>query len=267
MRQFSNIPYAINIAAKTTINELLHKHNLVIEDLFWYATLFEVRYKSIYNLILMEKSTQVLELASGFSLRVLTMACQHRIHYIETDLADLEFEKEALVNDICNQASIIRPANYQKETLYAVNNDEFLQISALLNKDKPITIISEGLLQYLSKKELIAVLYNIRDLLSKHGGCWITPDFSLKDSVVNVSKKQQSFRQIISQYTNRELYSHAFTNQAEMDKFFAEAGLIAKQFSQIELAGPLESLTHISATPDLVQKLAPQMKLWRLEII
>lgn len=47
---------------------------------------------------------------------------------------------------------------------------------ALADVQDPICITTEGLLMYFTQSEVDVFLDNIRLLLEKHGGCWITPD-------------------------------------------------------------------------------------------
>jgi len=166
MRQFSDIPFASNVAkiidAKATIDDLLQEHNLKIESLHWYALLFEARYKSISSMILQEDTPQIIELASGFSLRGLFMAHKYGISYLETDLADLNTGKEAILDQVCRINSISKPREYQCANLNALDKHEFIQVSKILNQDAPVTIVSEGLLQYLSEDEIMLLLQNIQ---------------------------------------------------------------------------------------------------------
>jgi hypothetical protein len=77
MRQYSDIPFAAEIAlhigAAEAFEQLLHDHQIRPADLLWYAPIFEVRYKSIVEVIRQMGVTQILELASGISLRGLAM--------------------------------------------------------------------------------------------------------------------------------------------------------------------------------------------------
>jgi len=271
MRQFSDIPFASNVAkiidAKATIDDLLQEHNLKIESLHWYALLFEARYKSISSMILQEDTPQIIELASGFSLRGLFMAHKYGISYLETDLADLNTGKEAILDQVCRINSISKPREYQCANLNALDKHEFIQVSKILNQDAPVTIVSEGLLQYLSEDEIMLLLQNIHDLLAKTGGCWITPDFTVKSPYQNISPEQQTFRQIISQYISRNMYNHTFNGDAELDKLLAWFGFAAEKFEQLELAGELETLKHMTIPESLLNSLVPQMKLWRLRTV
>jgi hypothetical protein len=77
-RQFSDIPFAREVAkrigAEAAFDQILREHGLEREKLNFYAPMFEARYKSITQLILQSGASQVLELASGYSLRGLDLA-------------------------------------------------------------------------------------------------------------------------------------------------------------------------------------------------
>src|SRR5512141_3281682 len=77
MRQYSDIPFATQVAqrlgAQATFEKLLHDSHMTPADLLWYAPIFEVRYKSIAQTIRASGCRQVIELASGVSLRGLAM--------------------------------------------------------------------------------------------------------------------------------------------------------------------------------------------------
>jgi len=54
------------------------------------------------------------------------------------------------------------------------------------------------------------VARNIRDLLLEFSGCWITPDFSIRGGVTQVSEQQREFRRIVSAATDPSMYNNAF---------------------------------------------------------
>ncbi|MBU6427616.1 MAG: hypothetical protein KGR26_01270, partial [Cyanobacteria bacterium REEB65] len=90
MRQFSDIPFAKEVAqwlaADSALQELRREHELDLDELALFAPLFEVRYKSLAAAIRQSGIRQVLEIASGVSLRGLHMAIEDQIAYVETDL-------------------------------------------------------------------------------------------------------------------------------------------------------------------------------------
>ena len=52
--------------------------------------------------------------------------------------------------------------------------------TALRDIDEPLCITTEGMMMYFTESEVDAVISNIRALLERHGGCWITPDPEVK---------------------------------------------------------------------------------------
>src|SRR6476646_5666297 len=92
-RQFSDIPFAEEVAkrigAEAAFDRILREHGLEREKLDFYGPMFEARYKSLTQLILQSGASQVLELASGYSLRGLDLTRSDAIRYVETDLPDV----------------------------------------------------------------------------------------------------------------------------------------------------------------------------------
>ena len=62
--------------------------------------MFEARYKSLTQLIIQSAASQVLELASGYSLRGLDLTRSDAIRYVETDLPDVVATKVSLLEDL-----------------------------------------------------------------------------------------------------------------------------------------------------------------------
>ena len=101
MRQFSDIPFASDVAdllhSRQVFEALLRGQQMTPEDLTWYAPIFEARYKSVTGAIHRTGSRQVLELASGLTLRGLAFAQDPAFTYIESDLTGISAEKEAII--------------------------------------------------------------------------------------------------------------------------------------------------------------------------
>src|ERR1041385_9554283 len=76
-RKFSDIAFAAEVAmqigADEAFAEIVRDHALEPDKLTFYAPMFEARYKSITQLIRTSGASQVLELASGYSLRGLDL--------------------------------------------------------------------------------------------------------------------------------------------------------------------------------------------------
>src|SRR4029078_11228366 len=109
-RQFSDIPFAQEIArligAEAAYGQILREHGLERDKLTFYAPMFEARYKSISQLIDKSGCTQVLELASGYSLRGLDLTRAAAVRCVEADLPDVVATKLTLLDDVRRQHGI-----------------------------------------------------------------------------------------------------------------------------------------------------------------
>lgn len=270
MRQYSDIPFAREVArfidADKALENLLQEQGMRLEDILWYAPLFEVRYKSIAAVILKSGVRQILELASGLSLRGLAMTRNPEINYIETDLADLTEEKRALVLSLGEQYHPENRKNYHLATANALDLTQIRAAMRPFSPHQPIAIITEGLIQYLSKEELETLTRNIQSLLLDYGGFWITPDFSFREDVKNISERQKQFRQAVADATGRGMYESAFDNPEHMQAFFNHLGLSLQSLNQVEEASEAVSVAALDETSRATwDKAGPRLKLWVLK--
>jgi O-methyltransferase involved in polyketide biosynthesis len=270
MRQFTDIPFAQDIAeiigAQETFEKLLHDHAMQPQDLLWYAPIFELRYKSIAALLERFQIAQVLELASGFTLRGLVMTQDPRVTYVESDLEDLTQEKTTLVAELCQQNQLPVPAQLHFVTVNALAQAELDAALKYFSRDAPLAIVHEGLLQYLSASEMERVARNIRNVLTQFDGIWVTPDFSIKAQAADISEQQRHFRAIVTAATERKMYNNAFDGDAQLCDFFAAMGLHVQEFHQRELVPDLVSPDKLALTPALVEQITAPLKLWRLTL-
>jgi O-methyltransferase involved in polyketide biosynthesis len=184
-----------------------------------YAPILEVRYKSVAETIRKLRTTQVLELASGFSLRGLAVTRDPKVTYVESDVEEVTDEKASLVADLRWQYQLAEHGNLHLVTADALDRSQLRSAAKGFRRDRPIAVINEGLLQYLSATEMATVARNIRDLHMEFGGVWITPDFSLKQDVKDVSEQQRRFRRVVAAATERPLYNNAFDSDEQLLAF------------------------------------------------
>src|SRR5262249_44681440 len=109
-------------------------------------------------------------------------------------------------------------------------------------RHQPIAVVHEGLLPYLSAREMATVARNIRDLLVEFGGVWITPDFSLKEEAKHTSEQQRRFRALVAAATDRTLYDNAFDNNEQLLTFFESLGLHPQVLNQVDETPNIVSL-------------------------
>ncbi|HEX4140092.1 MAG TPA: class I SAM-dependent methyltransferase [Candidatus Methylacidiphilales bacterium] len=268
MRQFSDIPYAADIAdltrARATFDQLLRDHTLSPDDLTWYAPIFEARHKSIGAMIARTRAGQVLELAAGLSPRGLQITADPRYYYVETDLDDILAEKRLLLSAIQRRHRLQPRNNHRLAAANAIDPAQLLAAAKNFKSSQRLLITHEGLLQYLSSSETEQVTHNIHHLLGKFGGAWITPDFSLKSDSDNASDAQKLFRRIIAEATDRTLYNNAFDSIEHLREYFRGLGFQVEVFNQLYLAPDLASPARLHLAPEVLDHLRPKLRLWML---
>jgi len=268
MRQFSDIPYAADIAdltrARAAFDQLLRDHTLRPEDLTFYAPFFEARHKSIGAMIQRMRIGQILELAAGLSPRALDLTADPRCFCVETDLDGIIAEKRTLLAAIHRRHRIPTRNNHRLTAANALDPDQLLAAATYFKAGQRLLIVHEGLLQYLSSSETEQVARNIHLLLGKFGGAWITPDFSLKADAENITDAQKTFRRIIAATTERTLYNNAFDSIEHLREYFRGLGFQVEVISQLYLAPDLTSLQKLRLPPETLDPLRPKLRLWSL---
>jgi len=268
-RQYSDIPFAKDVARYTGAEEafqnFINADGLDPDDLIEYAPILEARYKSIVSLILKSGISQVLEMASGFSLRGLAMTRDHVITYVESDLGDLTWEKTRLIELIRDKYKLEDNGSHHVAVANTLNPDELRKALRPLVRGRKLVIVNEGLVQYFSAAEREMLAGNVRDLLDEFGGgVWITPDFMTKTDAVNVSPERKRFRQVITGVTERSFYDAAFDSTEQMNEFFADFGFTASVRDQIDETPHLSSVEALGLSPGLAERAKSGLSVWVL---
>jgi len=272
MRQYSDIPFAADVAkfvhAEKAIELLQADQAFDPAELLWYAPFFEVRYKSVAAVIRKSGIHQVLELASGLSLRGLTMTRQDpELTYVETDLPELTEQKLSMVSELSKMHGFNQPKNHRFAVANALDLDQLKAAASGFDPQQPIAVVNEGLLQYLHRDELEQVTQNVCELLRTFGGVWITPDFAVKHDGKYLSEAQRRFRQAIADETGRTLYQDAFNNPDELRAFFARMNFNVQRLNQFEEAPDLASLHVLNeTTTPMWERVKPLLNLWVIDL-
>jgi len=279
LRKFSDIPFADDVAsyikAEEAIQEIVSKLQIenqspeaqkeMAQESKLAAPLLEARYKSIVQLIQETAINQILELASGFSLRGLAMAQNADIHYVETDLADINEEKRKLIAVLRTRYDLDDRGNHHVITANALDRSALEAAIAPFKTNQPLVIVNEGLIPYLSTEEQADLADNVRYLLSKFaGGAWITPDFTTRQVADNVSETRKRFREAINSTTGRQLHESAFDSEESINEFIRVHGFSGVGSYQSELVRNLVSPERLGLSDAVVEKLNPHMRIWLL---
>ena len=135
-----------------------------------------------------------------------------------------------------------------------------------LNRDQSLVVVNEGLFPYLSRDEMRAVVGNIRELLAEFKGLWITPDFSIKDEVEQVSEQQRNFRRIVAAATEHKMYDNAFDSLEQLMAFLREMGLSAAFHKAVDETGEIVSLHRLHLSAALLDPIKASLRLWVLSL-
>jgi O-methyltransferase involved in polyketide biosynthesis len=268
-RQFSDIPFAQEaakrIGAEATFDQILREHGLEREKLTFYAPMFEARYKSITQLILQSGTSQVLELASGYSLRALDLTRSGAIRYVETDLPDVVAAKLNLLEEIRRHHAIPPSSQHVVATADALDFDQVRSSAAVLDPSRPLTILCEGLIMYLSEEQTEQLATNIRRLLEEFaGGCWITPDFTFKVEARDLPPERVRLREAITGVTQRQIDASAFEDGDDLAAFLARVGFDVQVRSQVDETPSFSSIQALGLSPASLERLRGVLRVWVL---
>jgi hypothetical protein len=110
------------------------------------------------------------------------------------------------------------------------------------------------------------VARNIRDLLIEFDGVWITPDFSLKQDVKDVSEQQRRFRRLVAAATERTMYNNAFDSDEQLLAFFDGLGLQPRVLNAVEAAPNVVSVDVLKLSREILDRAKPKLRLWVLSV-
>lgn len=248
-RQFTDIPYSKELSqlvnAQTFIEQLDtaveqfqgHKLDRPVET----AALFEARYKGINKLMAEFPSQQVLELASGLLPRGMTFSEDSNNVFIESDLPAVIAQKQQLVEQLVGNRS-----NLHFENIDATSQTNQFPINTdYLDSQKPITVVCEGLLMYLTLEQKQQVFSNVRELLQVYGGVWITHDLTTKENLSHrwtISPTWQKFEETVNKMTQTSLTDTHFENFDHVREFATEQGFKVNKYSLLDVFEQLTCL-------------------------
>ena len=193
----------------------------------------EMRYAAINQYVQQKGYKNVMDIACGFSSRGLYMA-RHGVKYIGA-----EFPAVAVTGNGYLQ-KCLKPAELKLAAYEVVDATDKQQMLAAADKmEGPICIAMDGLLMYLTHEQQASVLQNIKAVLKKHGGCFVTSDFSARDFVMDASKvvydeknAREVYREsakVYEEIAEADFDQKFFATDAEVQKFITAQGLKAQQ--------------------------------------
>ncbi|MFZ0011574.1 MAG: class I SAM-dependent methyltransferase, partial [Halobacteriota archaeon] len=245
IRSFTDIPFTKEIAAASgAVKDFQTLTGKSADFMIQSAFNLEARYKTTDQIIARYHITQVLEIAAGLSPRGLAMTEDPNVVYVATDLPEILEQEKAIAESILAKSNIHR-SNLYYRIANALDRESLLQAAIPFRPDKPVAIITEGLLPYLTRDEKETLAGNIRDLLKQHDGIWITPDVSTKQLWKFVSQADDTMQQRmqnVSGATGRDIETNIFEDENAVRQFFTNAGFTIEEYSYSNVLEDLSSM-------------------------
>jgi len=228
-RTFSDIPYSQEIF---DFLEGLHENDGLSEEILkpGLSPQFEARYKLINELLFQTSIKQVLEIAAGFSPRGMLISENPSYVFAEIDTQTIMTKKREFIDRL-----MPNNANLRLEEGDGLSYSDLKRATTLFNKDKPIAVINEGLMRYLNFDQKTTLANNIRQLLSRFGGAWITSDISLRKIQESENAINSDYIQKITKATGVDIVGNRFENEDVARKFFENLGFLIERHSFTEV--------------------------------
>lgn len=218
------------------------------------APQLEARYKLINRLLAVNKTNQVLEMASGLSPRGLTLTEKNpSLCYVEVELPEMAENKKQLLKALFDK-NIVKPQkNLHVEDGDALDRNSLIEATRYFT-DEPIAVINEGLLRYMNFDQKTIVAQNVYALLEKFGGVWITSDITLP-RVLEHREQSKLNRGLIKALSGIDVEKNAFENEEAAIKFFEDLGFTIERHSFLEVIDDLVSPKKLSMPKEETKEL------------
>lgn len=198
-------------------------------------------------------TTQVLELAAGLSPRGINKTADPAVNYVELDLPNMCREKKNIIETLVSSGKLAERPNLHLSGGSALNMTDLNEAASGFSEDRPVTIINEGLMRYLNMDERATLAKNVRTLLGKFGGAWITPDISLKKVFEQENLHDSGHVAKISRLTGSAIMANRFENVEAAKDFFGSFGFNIKTHSWLEVTDQLTSPIAAQVTTQEVE--------------
>ncbi|MGB6299376.1 MAG: hypothetical protein WBF90_24790, partial [Rivularia sp. (in: cyanobacteria)] len=138
-----------------------------------------------------------------------------------------------------------------------------------LDSQKPITVVCEGLLMYLTLEEKQQVFINVRELLEIYGGVWITHDLTTKENLSHrwkVSPSWHKFEETVNKMTETSITDTHFDNFEHIQQFAAEQGFEVKSYSLLDVFEQLTCLQPLEINQDKAKSILADSSVFALTL-
>jgi len=191
---------------------------------------------------------QFLELASGLSPRGIIIAESSDVAYVEFDLREKLKEKQAIVDRLIEDGRLVRRDNLYFEEGNVASSMDFERASRRF-ADKPVAVICEGLLRYISPEDRKKLADMIYGLLKRHGGIWTTPDPEFLDDIRRSPEESKRYEERAKIF-GYDIRLNLFKNENDATTFFEGCGFRVEKHPLIEMLDKLTILERIGTSKE-----------------
>lgn len=200
--------------------ERLEKVNSIFQELNYAATVEYVQKNGYQN---------IMDIGGGFTPRAVVFAREGR-KYIGAELAAVAVTAAEII------PKVIGP-NYSQDVFYdeVLVEDREAMLGTADEFNGKICIIENGLMIYLTEERTNEMFKLVKEILQKHGGCFITTDFVTKDYFKEIASAiygedqaqllYDETKVMYEQLFDNKISDNTFKNQDEALKFLAAHGL------------------------------------------
>jgi len=216
------------------------------------APQLEARYKLVERMLAATGCTQILELAAGVATHGINLAkTDPRIRYVELDLPGVTAQKRAIFEKI----GVEMPGNLSIVDGDALNREDVLSATQSFDPSQPVAVMNEGLLRYLDFRQKAQVAKNVKAVLEKFGGFWVTPDSNLRSAMLREDEKAKGHTDNVAKKTGIDIGSNAFDSAEASQKFYEDLGFSVEPHSFLEVSDELVSPERVGMTEEDVVRL------------
>ncbi len=266
-RAFTDIPYTKELSdlvnSQSVVESLLGQN---LEQGAEIAVLIESRYRSIDKTIANFNSKQIIEIASGLLPRGMIMSKNSEITFIETDLPLMINQKLDLVKTLVSD----RPNLHFMPVDIAAKPNQLNDCRQYLDPYKPIVVLSEGLLMYLTHLQKQQVFTNIRELLQEYGGVWITSDFVTVAAIKRrklICPALEQISQMVSRLSDRPIGDTYFKDAEEIEEFITNQGFKCDRTPVLSLINELVCLKPLNINPKIAEAILADAYVYSLSVL
>ncbi len=193
------------------------------------AITIELRYALANRMIEQAGNRNVLDLACGYTPKAKYLM-DRGYNYVGGDLPAVVEDMARVSKELLEGKALFQAVD--------VTNGESVAAAAAKLPEGPVTIDCEGLVAYLDKSELSAMVKNFAAVLAERGGCWVTTDFESDNYFLAIAQavsagQGEKFLKLVESQVEKKTadaaHAPAFADDEEKVAFLKRMGLAVER--------------------------------------